>query len=300
MKFIVTLIGILLCQAASAQTGVSSDPNSPPVSTANGATLGTTAGGQPLDPSQVQTVQAAPVVVQNGQVQPTSSNQQFGTGQPTSVNQPLGTVQPTSSNQPSPINIQGPVPPLNQPAGAVGSNQANVVSNELQNLLQLSDTTRDTLKTCVISKDVTNKVTTAYVGRAQNMANQISADPVLTAQQKTNLKNSLNTFATTMVAQVNSNYAALAASKYGQSLTQNFNDLLKIVPDTVILNYLAGIKAKMNEQIAVCNNLNANYYAKSLNDYNTNLNKVLAAFKKLNPQAGTSSTSGVVGAPPLQ
>lgn len=98
-----------------------------------------------------------------------------------------------------------------------------------------------------------------------------------------------------MVSQVNSNYAALAASKYGQSLSQNFNDLLKIDETKVILNYLAGIQAKMDEQTGVCNNLNANYYAKSLNDYNTNLNKVVAAFKQLNPQAGNSPTSGVVG-----
>lgn len=258
---------------------------------------------QSFDPSSAQSFGAVQAPPQSSfqvptSFQPTSAAQSFGAVQtPPQFSNQVPSAQafgqsniqlPSNFNHPVQINVDGPASPLIQPTDAVGSVQADTVAHKLQKLIQLHDTTRDIYRSCIINKDVTDKLVAAYVGRAQSIANQIKADPSVTPAKKTELTGSLNICAKSMVEQVNSNFGALVKSKYGQSLTQNTNDVLKIDPTKVILNYLTGIEAKMNEQTAVCNNLNANFYAKAFNDYTNNLNKVVSVFKQLSPSAGNS------------
>lgn len=155
----------------------------------------------------------------------------------------------------------------------------------------MHDVTRDTFQSCIVNSEIRDRVISAYVGRAQNIANQISADSVSTAEQKAALKKRLNDAAVSMKSDLLADYDKLIKSPLGATLVKNFNDVLAIQYQKVVQNYMTNIVAKMNELNGLCNNLNANYFATDLNKYTNALNNVNTAFKQINPNAGVTSIS---------
>lgn len=175
------------------------------------------------------------------------------------------------------------------------SSSTNQLIVTIQNLKQLKNETTNICRSSVLYEDSFKLILTAYINKAQAIANQIRADPNLSQQQKDKFVSQLNAAAVGLNKQCTADEKLLLNSVFGKSLITQIASVGSIDYEKAIRNYLAAITAKLNEQLANCNSLNAGYFAKGINAYNANLQAIKSEFVRISPTGGNTATSGAVG-----